>query len=559
MAKESFIKGTLIIAAATFVTRLLGLFQRVPLEHMLGTVGNAAFITSQNLYLMILAVATAGIPSTLSKMVSERYALNQAREAERIYSAALLFGIISGIVTTTLLIVLAPAYAQFAKQPEAVPAIRALAPALLLFPMLAMMRGYTQGRNMMQASGISQIVEQILRVATAIGLAYVLLNSGSSQAWIAAGASFGGVLGSIGAFVVMVYYIRKIRRLDRESGVRARSANTPHVPLKTIFASIFTLSIPIVLASLAVPLVNFIDSTFTVSLLTPSVGETAAMHMYGVLGQRAQSIAGIPPILAIALSTSIIPIISAAYAKREMNHLQRQISLAMRISVLSGMPIVLALGVSAFSINGLVFSSLDGAGIIALLTFCSILQITMMTSSSILIGLGKPYIAMISVTFGIILKLIFNFVLAKIFGIYGIIAATMITFLVITYLNLRVMKKVVPFDVMGKRWPGFILATLLSGGLGFVVERVGEHLVGITSSMIELGQPSTVMATAGQKFGFMVTAGCVSIVVLITFIVGLVVFRVIRKDELGSYPRMVQKVLRPLMRLQRSSQPARSR
>ena len=281
--------------------------------------------------------------------------------------------------------------------------------------------------------------------------------------------------------------------------------------------------------------------------------------MYGVLGPRAQSIAGIPPILASALSTSIIPIISAAYAKREMNHLQRQISLAMRISVLSGMPIVLALGVSAFSINGLVFSSLDGAGIIALLTFCSILQITMMTSSSILIGLGKPYIAMISVTFGIILKLIFNFVLAKIFGIYGIIAATMITFLVITYLNLRVMKKVVPFAVMGKRWPGFILATLVSGGLGFVVERVGEHLVGITSSMIELGQPSTVTATAAQKFGFMVTAGCVSMVVLITFIVGLIVFRVIRKDELGSYPRLVQKALRPLMRLQRSSQPARSR
>ncbi|MDK8183870.1 polysaccharide biosynthesis protein [Paenibacillus sp. UMB4589-SE434] len=551
MAKESFIKGTLIIAAATLVARVLGVFQRVPLEHMLGSVGNAAFATSQNVYLMILAIATAGIPSTLSKMVSERYALNQVREAERVYAAALLFGLISGVVVTLLLFFLAPVYATAIKQPEAALAIRALAPALLLFPMLAMMRGYTQGRNMMQASGVSQIIEQILRVATAIALALILVNNGASQAWAAAGASFGGVLGSIGAFAVMIYYLRKLRRLDREAGVRARRSNTPPVSLKAIFASIFALSIPIVLASLAVPLVNFIDSSITVPLLSSDVGEATATHIYGILGQRAQSIAGIPPILAIALSTSIIPVISAAYAKRDMQHLQRQISLAMRISVLSGMPIVLALGVGAFSINGLLFSSLDGAGIIAMLTLGTILQITMMTSSSILIGLGKPYIAMISVTLGIILKLIFSFVLAQFIGVYGIITATMITFLIITYLNLRVMKKVVKFDVMGKRWPGFMLATLLAGGLGYLTERLGEQLVGITAQSVKYGEPLAVVPHAGHKIGFMFTAGFVGIVVLVVFIVGLVVFRVVRRDELGSYPRIVQKVLRPIMQIQK--------
>lgn len=551
MAKESFIKGTLILAVATLVARVLGVLQKVPLEHMLGSIGNAAFATSQNVYLMILAVATAGIPSTLSKMVSERYALNRAHEAERIYSAALLFGLISGLVTTTLLFVLAPVYAKMAQQPEAVPAIRALAPALLLFPMLAMMRGYTQGRNMMQASGISQIIEQILRVVTAIGLALILMNTGASQAWTAAGASFGGVLGSIGAFAVMMYYIRKLRRLDRESGKRAKHSNTSHIPMKKIFASIFALSVPIVLASLAVPVVNFIDSTITIPLLSPDIGEMLATHTYGILGQRAQSIAGIPPILAIALSTSIIPIISAAYAKKDMSHLQRQVSLAMRISVLSGMPLVLALTIGAFSINGVLFSSLDGAGIIAMLTFGTILQITMMTSSSILIGVGKPYIAMISVMFGIILKIVFSVILSKFFGIYGIIGSTAIAFLVITYLNLRVMKKVVKFTVMDNRWTGFLLASLLAGAVGYMFEWAGERLVGITASMITLGEQDMIAATMGQKLGFMFTAGFVGLVVLITFIVGLIVFRVIRKEELNSYPRMVQKVLRPLMRLQR--------
>lgn len=534
LAKESFIKGTLIIAAATLVARVLGLFQRVPLEHMLGSVGNASFAASQTVYLMILAIATAGIPSTLSKMVSERYALNKVREAERVYYAALLFGLISGVITTLLLIAFAGVYADMIQLPEAALAIRALAPALLLFPVIAMMRGYTQGRNMMQASGVSQIVEQVLRVLTAIGLAYILMSTGQNQEWIAAGASFGGVLGSVGAFIIMIYYLRKLRQADREAGVRARRRGAKKVPLSDIFRSIFAMSVPIVLSSLAVPAVNFIDTSITIPLLSPEVGVDEAKHLYGILGQRAQSIAGIPPILAIALSTSLIPVISAAFAKRDMIHLKRQTTMAMRISVLSGMPIVLALAVAAYSVNGFLFSTLDGAGIIAALTLGTIFQITMMTSSSILIGLGKPYIAMISVTLGIIIKLIASFSLVHFFGIYGIIGGTALSFLLITWLNLRVMKKVVPFSVLGNRWIGFLMTIVLSGGVGYGCEWLGEQLVGILPA----------------KLAFMFTAGVVGVGVVALFVVGLVAFRVIRYDELSGYPRAVQKVLRPLMRLQ---------
>ncbi len=91
--KESFIKGTLILAAAALVARVLGLVQRVPLEHLLDEVGNASFSIANNVYLMLLTVATAGIPSTLSKMVSERYALKRPGEARQVYHAALWFAV----------------------------------------------------------------------------------------------------------------------------------------------------------------------------------------------------------------------------------------------------------------------------------------------------------------------------------------------------------------------------------------------------------------------------------------------------------------------------------
>ena len=70
MKKDTLLKGTLILAAAALVARALGIFQRVPLDYLMGEVGKGYFTVANNLYLLLLVVATAGIPSAISKMVS---------------------------------------------------------------------------------------------------------------------------------------------------------------------------------------------------------------------------------------------------------------------------------------------------------------------------------------------------------------------------------------------------------------------------------------------------------------------------------------------------------
>jgi len=535
--KETFIKGTLILAAAALIARVLGLVQRVPLEHILGDIGNASFTISNTVYLMLLTVATAGIPSTLSKMVSERYALGRAGEAQQIYKAALIFAAVAGVVMSALLWFAAPYYATYvSKVPEAVSAIRALAPALLLFPAIAMMRGYFQGRGNMTAGGISQIVEQFARVGTAIIVAYVMLQWNYDDRTIAAGASFGGVLGSIGAFAVMLYFTLKLRRSDRAAQLDVVRAE--QLPMRGIYSDIFKLSIPIVLSSLAVPAINFIDSSLVVPLLSGRIGLEEATGVLAILGAKAQSIAGIPPILAIALSQSLVPVISAAFARKDEAHLQNQITLAMRISILTGMPIVIALCAAAYSVNGLLFSTLDGTPIITLLTFGTIFQITMMTTNSILLGVGKPRITMISVAAGIIVKFVASLILAPMFGIYGIIIGTALCFLVITYLNLRVLRKIVNFSIMGDRWIGFVVTVLLAAGIGFGANWAGNWIFGLFLP---------------ARVSFLMTCLVVGVLVVAVYLVMLVILRVLRRDELGSYPRILQKILRPLMRLQRGT------
>lgn len=534
--KESFIKGTLILAAAALVARVLGLVQRIPLEHMLGNVGNASFSAANTVYLMLLTVATAGIPSTLSKMISERYALDRPEEAGRIYYAALLFSGMMGVVITLALYIFAPWYTRMIQLPEAAPAIRALAPALILFPTIAMMRGYFQGRNMMAVGGVSQIVEQIARVFTAILLAYILLQMGKPGETIAAGASFGGVLGSLGAFAIMLMASVKLSKNEHKKGRKLINRHDQTIPLSRIYGDIFKLSIPIVLSAMAVPAINFIDTTIVKPLLVGQIGDALATMQLGILGNRAQSVAGIPPILAIALSTSLIPIISAAFARKDETHLQQQITLAMRIATLTGMPMVLALGCAAYSVNGLLFSTLDGAGIIAVLTLGTIFQITMMVSNSMLLGMNLARRSMVHVGIGIIVKLVGSLALAPVFGIYGIVGMTGVCFLVITMLNLRTLRGIVSFSVLGKRWPAFIVTCVIIAAASFGLSEMGSWMT----------------AFMHPRVAFFIACVAVGVIVPAIYLLLLVILRVIRRDELGTYPRPLQKILRPLMRLQRA-------
>lgn len=533
--KESFIKGTLILAGAALIARVLGLFQRVPLEHILGDVGNAAYVQANGAYFMLLTLATAGIPSTLSKMVSERHALDNPLEARRIYHAGLMFAAVAGVVMFVLLFTMAPYYAAVTRIPESAVAIRALAPALLIFPLIAIIRGYLQGRNIMIAGGVSQVIEQIVRVTTGIILAFLFYHWGFSGEKIAAGATFGAVIGGGAALIVMLVYNAKVRRKDKVDRLGTLSDDAK-LPYKKIYIEIFKLSIPIVLTAMAIPAVNFIDSSILKPLLTGYIGSDEATYVLGILGNRAQMIAGIPPILAIALSQSLVPIISAAFARGDKDHLKSQVTLAMRVSVLTGMPIILALATASYSVNGLLFSTRDGSSIIALLTLMTIFQITMMTSNSILLGINKATRSMVHVAIGIVVKLIGSYALAPLWGIYGIVTATGLCFLVITILNIRTMKKIVPFSIMGNRWPGFIATILVLSGVGYGLNNAGIQM--------EAFMPGRV--------AFFLTCCIVGAVVVALYPVMLVILRVVRKDELASYPKPLRKLLSPLMRLQRS-------
>ncbi|TJY39807.1 polysaccharide biosynthesis protein [Cohnella pontilimi] len=535
MKKDSLVKGTLILAAAALVARALGVFQRVPLDYIMDSVGQGYFAVANGVYLLLLVVATAGIPSAISKMVSERYALGRIGEAQQVYRAALLFGGIAGAVITAGMFALAPWIAgPILHEPQAASAIRAIAPSLLLFPTIAMMRGYFQGRQFMAAGGMSQIVEQILRVMAAVLLAFLVYSwNASNDEGIAAAASLGSVFGSIGAFAVMLYYAKKLRNNDRAETLNTRDASRK-LALRDIYREMFRLSVPIVMTAITVQLLYTLDNMMVKSLTRGHFDPKLINDWWGLLGLNAQAIAGIPVILAVALSQSIIPVISSAHAVGDREAVGRQSSLAVRIAVFSGMPIVLLLSVGAYSVNGLLFQEPKGSLIVAMLTFGTIFQIGMMVSNSILLGIGEPKKATLHALTGIVLKVILSFILAPWLGVYGLILATSCCFIWALGFNVLSLKKRSSFTVIERRrWAGFLVT----------VAVVSAAIWGLQSGVLALLQG------VPPKLAFFVSSCVIGLAVIGLYPTLLVLLKVITPEEAAGYPRPVRRLLAPILRL----------
>jgi stage V sporulation protein B len=547
LSKDSLVKGTVILATAALVARFLGVFQRIPLVYLLEDKGMGSYGVAFNLYQNLLVIATAGIPSALSKLISETTALGRRREAERIYRAAVLFALAAGAVMAALLFALAPWYAaDVSRDPKAVLATQAIAPALLVFPLIAVMRGYFQGRQNMLPNGLSQIVEQVFRLIVAVGLAYALLRVGEVEA--IAGASFGGVIGGVAALAVMLYFARKQRSADRAEQAAKPAENEDKselLPYKQIYGKLLKLSVPIVIYSMTVTLIYNIDSSSIHPLLSGQFDYEQRRELSGILTGRAQSLAGLPIILAIALSQSVVPIISAAYSSRNLEQVRLQTSRVLQLSLLSGLPAVLLIAIAARPIDGAIFgyeSSRFGYEnapyIIALLTVSALFQIVMQTSGAVLMGMGKMKPLMASVGIGIVIKLLGNVAFAPWLGIYGLLAATGLCFIVMTVFNLFTLRREIAFRVLGKRWIGLLLAVAVIAATGVLLEMWTHRAV--------------------HWFGYYRLNEAVNAVVVggwtvLLYVVLLAAFRVVTKDDIAQLPRPLQKLLGRGQRLTRQA------
>ena len=98
MSSNKILKGTAVLAIAGIVVKILGAIFKIPLNALIGTEGLAYYGYAYPLYSLFLVIATAGIPVAISRLVSEKIAINEAINVAKKYEEPETVRFINGVL-----------------------------------------------------------------------------------------------------------------------------------------------------------------------------------------------------------------------------------------------------------------------------------------------------------------------------------------------------------------------------------------------------------------------------------------------------------------------------
>lgn len=453
MAPKSLVQGAAALAAAGIVVKIIGVFFRVPLTNWIGDDGMANYTPAYSLYSFLLVFATAGIPVAISKMVAEKYAIGQFKEAERVFRISRSLMLTIGGVGFCVLYFLSEYIAgHIIGIPGCALAMKATSPALLIVPWMSSYRGYFQGMQEMRPTAVSQVVEQVFRVGCGLALAVLLMNNSLGMEYTAdergaAGGCFGAVAGAIGGILTMLIIYAAVRK-----ELKSRIANDKSEEYETtgyILKKIAVIAIPITIGAMIMPLVNLVDAAMVNQRLIASGWSVAeAKSMYGQLTGFAVPLIAFPQVFMTSIVVSLVPMVSATNKKGDYTERNNSIVLGMRMGTVLAFPCAAGMFVLAKPILLLLYPAQKSSAVSAVpslqalcIGFLFLAMITVMTGP--LQGIGKQVVPVINLFIGVVIKIGVTWVLTAIptINIVGAAVGTIAAYVTAATLDFMALKK----------------------------------------------------------------------------------------------------------------------
>jgi len=409
---RAFIRGATILAVTGLTARVIGAIFRIVLAAILGDEGIGLYMYAYPIYSTLLVVSTAGVPVALSKLMAENIALKDYREALRVFRVALIILTLTGLAITLLLLLGAEYFSVFVvKDLDAVYPLMAISPAIFFVTIMAALRGFFQGQQNMIPTAASQLLEQLVRVGFSIFLVLLLLPIGLDYA--AAGATSGAAAGGLAGLVFLVLFYWR----SRGRFIKLAEKQEKHDPasVKRIMHRIFSLAVPVTIGGLVVPLISLIDLAVVPRQLQAAGFELeTARALYGQLTGMAGPIVYFPNVVALAISISLVPAISEAFALKDRAIIQSRTAIAVKLTVLFSLPSALGLYLLAEPITLLLYNNAAAGYSLAYMSWSVIPLCLYVTTTGLLQGLGRPIVPALNMLYGGIVKTVFTWFLTAV-------------------------------------------------------------------------------------------------------------------------------------------------
>lgn len=510
--KNNLLRNASFLMIAALISKVIGLLYKSPLSEIVGEIGIGYYGLAQNAYLILLMIASFSIPQAVSKVIAERLAFKEYKNAQKFFRGALIYTmILSG--ASALFCLFGAKYMIPSNQPGATLALQVLAPTIFLSGILGVYRGYFQAHSNMLPTSLSQIIEQILNAAVSIGAAWLFIHffSDGTKEGIAKWGAAGGTVGTGAGVLIALLFMAAAYEVNRKQIARHVRADQTgkEDSYREIFRALFLIVTPIIFSSFIYNINGYINGVMYSELAgRQGVNSEVVSTLYGEYSVYFLTIINIPLTLAGAAPTSMIPEVSALYAQHRRKAARRKIDEATQLSMFISIPAAVGLAVLAYPITRLLFPNTNGtAGTLLLIGAVTIIFNTNSNvSNGVLQGIGKANLPMWNAAIALVINVGLLVALLQLtsLGIYAVLVATIVYSIVICILNDISMKKYIHYK---NPWGTVYLCPLLAsipmgvaaGGIYYLLELVtGSNLISLLfaiaiGGMIYLSFYTTIM------------------------------------------------------------------
>lgn len=489
----SFMRNVVMLICSQLLIKFLGLIYKLVITNVegFGDVGVGYYSAGYQIYALLLTLSSIGIPSVISKLVSERLAIGDKAGAQRIFKIALKFFSMLGLVFSIALYFGADFIAiNILNVPDTAYVMRVLAPAIVFVSISAVLRGYFAGQQNMKPTSVSQTLEQFLNCVLSITFVYACI--GKDAYIMAAAGNLSTTLAIIITFVYLISYYRKNKIAPEEGQISSEKDKSNKQLLKTILA----ISIPITLSSIISVISSVIDTT-TVSNciqfayrdagMTKEALESLAMSKAGILS-KIDTLISFPLAINAAFSTALVPAISESIAKKEYKVAANRLSFSVFTSILIILPCAMGFGVLANPILQMIYpTASDGALILQISSIAMIFNALNLTINGGLYGLNLQRVPVIALGIGVIAKTILNIILVsnKDINIAGAAIGSVVCQIIAFSISYTALNKKLKIKLdFGKTILKPIIGTIIMGLIVYGVHNLFTTTFGNTISTI---------------------------------------------------------------------------
>ncbi|MBP5599385.1 MAG: polysaccharide biosynthesis protein [Lachnospiraceae bacterium] len=477
---NNFLVQGSILAIAGILVRVLGLAKRIPMPYIIGDVGNAYYSAAYEVYNVAFTVSVYGIPLAVSKLVSAKVSKGEYRNADKIFKCTLRFAVILGLLVSGFVFVFADGLSKMNHEPMSYLALRVLAPALLLFCISAVFRGYFQGMGSMVQTACSQLIETIVLVPVGLGCAYyftkygrkvgaLLQNENYANAYGAAGATLGYTVGAAFALTFMILVYKANKRTFQKRIFR----DPTHVIDSSwdIYKALLVTIVPITVGSFVNNISNYLDMCLHNWMMDVKGLEAIKSVNWGIYSGKYLVLINVPIAIAASMGMSTVPTISGLMKRKEYHELNQKIESVIRLVMIIAFPCAVGLAVVAPNVVWMLFSTKTATApnLLRIGSIGVVLFSLSTLTNGILQGMGrliKP------ITHGLIAIVIHASILLSLLyftdlNIYAVALSNNIFALAIFAMNIVSIRRVLNYRQEVKKT--FVLPLLCSLAMGVIV------------------------------------------------------------------------------------------